>query len=305
MTRRLLALLARNFRPLALLAAGTGLAAALWAERGGISAFPWRLSWPLFVGAVLIFGVTPLFGASAFWLLVRATTGRSGFGASVHVWMRGFVSRYVPLGALTLAVRIRARDRLGASRAQVLSATAYEQVAAIVAGAAAATLALSVSGERPPTWVFALLACVIATTAVVFALALRLRSFPSPVRLSPRAFALAALANCVGWAVAGAGAWILVAAVSPSSPPLSFMTGAYALAWLTGFVVPFAPSGLGVREATFAAILAPQFGAGPATALAVMLRFANLVGDLLVVTAVEACALATARQPGRATLSIS
>jgi uncharacterized membrane protein YbhN (UPF0104 family) len=74
---------------------------------------------------------------------------------------------------------------------------------------------------------------------------------------------------------------------------------------LTGFVVPFAPSGLDVREATFAGILAPQFGFGPATAIALMLRFANIVGDLLVVATVEACALAVLRPPERATVSIS
>jgi uncharacterized membrane protein YbhN (UPF0104 family) len=111
--------------------------------------------------------------------------------------------------------------------------------------------------------------------------------------------------NCVGWIVAGAAAWILVDAVSPSTPELAFLTGAYALAWLTGFVVPFAPSGLGVREATLAGLLAPQFGLGPATTIAVALRFSNIVGDLLVVAAVEACVVVASQPLKRATLPIS
>jgi hypothetical protein len=295
----------KYFRPLAVLAAGTGLIIALWHERAGITAFPWQVSWTPFVAAVFIFAATPVFGAIAFWLLLRDLNGKTAFAPSLHVWMRGFVSRYVPPGALTVAVRLRARDRLRASRGQVLSATAYEQVVAAVAGAIAATVALGLSGQGPPAWTFALLGGLIGVAAIVSGLALRLRRVRWPVPSTPRTFALAVLVDCSGWLVAGTAAWILVAAVSPASPAFAFMIGAYALAWLTGFVVPFAPSGLGVREATFAAILAPEFGLGPAAAIAVMLRFANIVGDLLIVGAVELCAMAAIRQPARATLSIS
>jgi uncharacterized membrane protein YbhN (UPF0104 family) len=52
--------------------------------------------------------------------------------------------------------------------------------------------------------------------------------------------------------------------------------------------VPFAPSGLGVREATLIALLAPSLGVGPATALTVGLRLANVAGDFLAIGMIEA-----------------
>src|SRR4029077_19366023 len=95
----------------------------------------------------------------------------------------------------------------------------------------------------------------------------------------------AALTACVGWSTAGTAVWLLLHAILPAAPSLSFATGAYALSWLTGFLLPFAPSGLGAREATLIALLAPSFGIGPAALVAVVIRFANIVGDLLAVAA--------------------
>ena len=54
-----------------------------------------------------------------------------------------------------------------------------------------------------------------------------------------------------------------------ADPGFSYLLGAYTFAWLAGFVVPFAPSGLGVREATLIALVAPVVGVAPATALTV------------------------------------
>jgi uncharacterized membrane protein YbhN (UPF0104 family) len=98
------------------------------------------------------------------------------------------------------------------------------------------------------------------------------------------------------WLPAGAAAWVLTDGLSPSSADVRFVTGAYALAWLVGFVVVFAPSGLGVREATLVALLAPRFGIGPATVLALMLRFANVLGDLAAAGMTEAVALLETRR---------
>ena len=104
----------------------------------------------------------------------------------------------------------------------------------------------------------------------------------------------AASSLCVcGWLVAGAAAWVFVVSLTAGPTPLSlFLLAAYTFAWLVGFVVPFAPSGLGVREATLIALLAPELGVAPATALTVGLRLANVAGDFLAIGAVEAARLA-------------
>ena len=53
------------------------------------------------------------------------------------------------------------------------------------------------------------------------------------------------------------------------TPAFAFLLGAYTFAWLVGFVVPFAPSGLGVGEATLERPARASAGGGPATALTV------------------------------------
>jgi uncharacterized membrane protein YbhN (UPF0104 family) len=67
---------------------------------------------------------------------------------------------------------------------------------------------------------------------------------------------------------------------------------------MLGFVIVLAPSGLGVREATFVALLGPQVGVAAATLVAVTLRLANTIGDLLAFSVVEALTFASARRAG-------
>ena len=281
--------LARWFRPFALVTACCGLAFALWSERGGIAAFPWRLSSAPFALAVLAFSVGPFFGATSFWLITRKITGTTRFGPSTRLWMRSFVARYVPSGALTIAVRVDGRQAIGASAKQVFSATIYEQGAAAIGGAATAIAALTLARGHPPIAPALILAWITAVVALMPSAAGRLRrlsflrGLPQSEKFPRMAVGLGGLACFGGWLFTGTAAWILVNALSPKPEGLFFVIGAYAFSWLLGFVIVFAPSGLGVREATFVALLAPSLGAGPATAIALILRFANTLGDLVAV----------------------
>jgi uncharacterized membrane protein YbhN (UPF0104 family) len=190
-------------------------------------------------------------------------------------------------------VRLVERDRLGATRGQVLSATAFEQLAGAAGAAAVSLAAVAASGGRPP------LAVVVVTTAV---LALAAVGGPAATRWGRlavvRARALvAAVVVCVcGWLVAGAATWVFVEGLTAGpAPSFPFVLGAYAFAWLVGVLVFFAPSGLGLREATLIALLAPILGGGAAIALALGLRLANFAGDFLAIGAVETARLVTRR----------
>lgn len=271
---RLLKVLDRWFRPLAFVAALSGLGVALYAERGGIAAYPWRLSWPAFAGAVLLFATAPLAGAAVFWIVLQGMTGRTPFASSARVWMRGFIARYVPSGALTMAVRLRARNRLRATVKEIWRATLAEQLVAAVGGAAASTAAFGLAGDGIPLAAPLLLACGLGAAILV----VRRR----------RALLSATAVACGSWVATGPAAWLIVTAMTPHAPSALSMTGAYAFAWLLGFVVVFAPSGLGVREATLIALLSPDLGIAAATLVAVTLRLASTLGDLLALFVVEA-----------------
>jgi uncharacterized membrane protein YbhN (UPF0104 family) len=56
-------------------------------------------------------------------------------------------------------------------------------------------------------------------------------------------------------------------------------TGAYALAWVVGFVVVIAPAGVGAREGMLVVALAPAMSASAATAVALVSRLVMTAGD--------------------------
>ena len=200
---RLLRTLDRVFRPLALLGAVGGLGAALYAERGGIAAYPWRLSWPAFVGAVLLFALGPLAGAAVFRILLHDLTGETPIAASTRVWMRAFLARYVPSGALTMAVRLRGRGQLHATARQIWRASLVEQLVSAVGGAATATAGLVVAREHVP-----LAAPLLLGGGLLVAVVLAHRR---------RAVALASVVTCCAWVTTGAAASVTGTSVVPTS----------------------------------------------------------------------------------------
>lgn len=263
-----------------------------------IHSFDWRLSWAPFVLTVFLFAIGPLVGGVSFWVLLRDLAPGARLGPSLWVWERSFAARYIPSGALTVAVRLVERERLGATRGQMLSATGFEQLVAVAGAAAVSLAAFSVSGRRPPVVTLVVLLVVLVLAGAARPVAgwwERRRSSALAVVGTPAL--VGALALCVfGWLVAGLAAWVFVEGLtSGPAPAFAYLLGAYTFAWLVGFVVPFAPSGLGVREATLVALLAPVLGAGPATALTVGLRLANVAGDFVAIGLVEGARVAARR----------
>lgn len=68
-----------------------------------------------------------------------------------------------------------------------------------------------------------------------------------------------------------------------SSLSTVFIIGVYALAYTAGFVVPFAPAGLGIREAILVLALSPSLGTETAIVLAGVNRVLYLLAELLMV----------------------
>jgi len=99
--------------------------------------------------------------------------------------------------------------------------------------------------------------------------------------------------------VGGGISLVLVAmAVAPEnflSQPLFFF-GAFALAWIIGFITPGAPSGIGVREAVLLYLLQPVVGGAEAALTATFLRLVTICGDLLFWLMAEKYAVLAARK---------
>jgi hypothetical protein len=100
----------------------------------------------------------------------------------------------------------------------------------------------------------------------------------------------------VGWVLLGLCVSLGVAAVAPGDPgwhpaePFAADVGAMALAYVSGFFVLVAPGGLGVRELLLEATLGPRFSAdlgaevaaGLAVVIALVLRFAWTLAEVVV-----------------------
>jgi len=69
--------------------------------------------------------------------------------------------------------------------------------------------------------------------------------------------------------------------VSRIASHISFVYVGYTLAWVTGYLVPGAPGGLGVREVVLLLVFSPQYGEATVMAAAVILRMVTVIGDVI------------------------
>jgi hypothetical protein len=287
----------RWFHWIALAGVVVGLALAVRSQWDAIVELDWEGSWPILLGSAALFAVAPLAQASTSWIILRLLGAQAPFGEAMRIWANAYVLRYAPSGALAIVVRIRGRERLAATRDQVYVATAYEQLAAIVAGAIVSIVCFLAAGLEPHWLTF-----VIGLPALAVAIALRpgffggllhrlleRRGLDVPRILRGRELTIAIGVNAAGWLATGAGVFVLVDGMeSTKDAGFLWLTAVYALAWLVGFVVPALPGGLGARDGMLVALLATRFGAGVGSVLAITVRLANTLGEFVAIGLVEA-----------------
>lgn len=287
----------RWFPWLATLAVGVGIVIALRSQWPAISTIDWSSSWRYIAVGALCFSAAPLAQALSFWLVLRLLGARAPLGDALRIWSWSYVLRYAPSGALAVVYRVREKERLRATRDQVLAAEAYEHLGALTAGAAASLLGFAALLAPPPVIGLAVAVPVLAlAVAVRPAFAGRLvQRWLRRVRvdaplLRGRHLALVAALNLIAWVGTGVGFLVLANGLSEvRSPGLAWAVATYAIGYLVGFVVPFLPGGLGAREGTLVALLGARYGLGIATALSLVLRLAVTLGELLAITILTLC----------------
>jgi dolichol-phosphate mannosyltransferase len=288
-----------SLRPL--LAAGmvATVAFAVYLRRDDLASFDWSIDPAALVGAVALLAVPGLVQAATFVVALRRVGGHGPWREALKVWARSWLLRYEPSGAVGFAYRVSARERLGATTPQVLTATAYEQLAAMAGGALAAPIGFAVAGLAPPA-----VAVVAAGGAALLLVALRpawlggwarrrleARGIEAAAPLRGRTVAALVAVHAAGWTATALGLGLVADGVGAGGAPVGVLLGAAALSWLAGVLVPLAPGGLGVRDAALAIGVAPALGAAAATSLTVALRVLGFAGEVLAYVVVEAAAL--------------
>jgi dolichol-phosphate mannosyltransferase len=298
--------ISRRLRPLLAVSAVVGLAWAGWSQREAMASFDWSIDHGLLALAVALLAVAPLLQGLTFVLGLRRIGAGGPAGALWRVWARSFLLRYEPSGVVGFAYRVTARERVGASTAQVVTVTGYEQLAVVVAGAAAAMAGFLGAGVDPPLLAIVLFAAALATAVAARPAfvggwlhdRLKARGIETAGPLRGRTLALMVALDAAGWVATGLGAWALARALGATAGLDAFLLlGAFALSWLLGVLVPLAPGGLGLREGSLILSLAAAIGAGPATALALALRLVSFAGELVAIAVAELAALGLPRRP--------
>ena len=287
----------RCFPWIALVAVSAGIAVAVRSQWPAISTIDWGSSWRYLALGAMCFSAAPLAQALSFWLVLRLLGARAPLGNALRIWSWSYVLRYAPSGAVAVVYRVREKERLCATRDQVLAAEAYEHLGALTAGAAACLFGFAALLAPPPVIGLAVAVPVLAlAVAVRPAFAGRLvqrllrRARVEAPLLRGRHLALVSAVNLVAWVGTGMGFLVLANGLSEvRSPGLAWAIATYAIGYLVGFVVPFLPGGLGAREGTLVTVLGARYGLGIATALSLALRLAVTLGELLAITILTVC----------------
>ena len=235
------------------------------------------------------------------WVWILAAYGiRLSYRIALQAEMLSMLAKYVPGGVWTPAARVVALRRLGIGETPVILATVLlEAGLSALAGVGVFVVGLAfVDGADAPLLplaAFGLLLCVLLYPPVFRAVASKLlRPFgaASLEALSPRtALKLLAFYACT-WPLGGLALFFLIRSVGgdPAVSSIPFLGGASAVGAIVAVLVIFAPSGLGVREASVYGLLLAVAVQGVALGTIVLNRLAItvveaallLVGALLV-----------------------
>jgi uncharacterized membrane protein YbhN (UPF0104 family) len=225
------------------------------------------------------------------WRSLLAATGDvPPLRASARIYYHGQLGKYVPgsVWAVVAQAELGKAHRLSRARSAVVALGALAVLLVVGGTVAAVGLAAASPGSLSTYWwaVAVVPVGVIGLLPPVFnrlvALALRLlRRGEDPVRVAGPG-----LARSAGWALAmwllfGLHAAVLVHDLDPVSPGRSLVlsTGAFALAWVVGFLIAVAPAGTGPREAALVLALSPVLPPADALLVALVSRVLMVAAD--------------------------
>ncbi|MCL4465758.1 MAG: lysylphosphatidylglycerol synthase domain-containing protein [Chloroflexi bacterium] len=261
--RRLLLVARRSIGLLAVLALALG-AAAVWRGVDDFAAYGLVLDIGYLALSIFTLLLAFAMGALGWWLILRALGGQLDLGSAIRVWLVSQLGKYLPGGVVWyVAGRSLLAEELGLAPVLGAVSMAVEFLLQVAGAACFAVWMLSWGSVGSP---YLWLVIAGASGAVVFfprtlnsgvSLLLRLLGRPG-VRVQWRHHVGLMSYYLLQWWVIGTSFWLLVGAFVPQPLDTAFpLAGVYALACVAGYVVPLAPSGLGVREGVLVTLLHP------------------------------------------------
>lgn len=266
------------------------LVVSVWSNREELAAALTRLS----VGTVLLSTLAAcaaLVAQMLSWRALLAGTGPapSPWG-SARVFFHGQLGKYVPGSVWTVVAQAELGRAHRISRARSAVVALGSMAVMVVVGGAFAVVALAVGspGSLSTYWWAVAVVPVGAIglsppvfNRVVARLLTLLRRGDTSVRVSGRGLAGASAWSVVMWVLFGLHAALLVHDLHPGGGfgDVVVASGAFALAWVVGFLVVIAPAGAGPREAALVLALGGVLARPDALLVALVSRVVLVVAD--------------------------
>ncbi|MCG8016089.1 MAG: hypothetical protein JAY97_07725 [Candidatus Thiodiazotropha sp. 'RUGA'] len=143
------------------------------------------------------------------------------------------------------------------------------------------SLIIEIIGQLPGYLTHPLTLGLFAALIIALAVSLRktLQRYARQFMFSP----IAALVVSSLWICLGFSFWITLLPYASQDISFIYIVGLYALSYALGFAVPFAPAGIGVREALLVMGLLPYLDANTAIVLATINRLFYIISEILLV----------------------
>ncbi len=235
-----------------------------------LAGYPWQVGWlPLVLALGLLVGQMVVL-ATAWHRSLAAIGAPIPWRRAASVWLRAQIARYIPGGVWDVAGRVALSRELPMPTRAVPAAAMLEvglQVLSAGMLLLVTLLVFPIAQARHIALVtaVALLLALAALTPAVFQRAINLglrilRRRPLTMRLTYASLARLFLYYAGAHLLQGAAFVLFVRGLGPvtwSQAPR--LMGAYVGAWLVGYVIAFAPGGIGVREAALFLLLEQAF----------------------------------------------
>lgn len=253
-----------------------------------------------------LYGAALACGALAWALLLKGLEAALPPVSAVTIVLRSNLAKYLPGNVGHYLGRAALARSAGVPMATVLASLTVETVLTLVAGLLfAAACARGLLGHwlasgagRGALLAPALLAVLLAGAALAalhrYRSAHRLPRPGTPPFLPGAGPSVGALGlYTLSFASLGLAVTVVARGLMPlDAGGFPLLAGAFAVAWIAGFIVPGSPGGLGVREAVLVAELDPVLGGGAALTLAVLFRLVTVAGDAVAFAAGTASRIA-------------
>lgn len=253
-----------------------------------LATLPWYIAVASFA-----FAVVYVFFTMWSWRVILADLGSSlNWNISTQLFGISQIGKYIPGGVWNIVAAAEiGRDHDIPARRSVTAMTVAVLISLLSGTGIGVIAVLSTSvSMQVPTWLIVLLLAILVALLMppvlnrLIGFGFKLLKRPSPERqMTFKGLGLGTLLAIIAWGIAGMQIWLLACGfgMRPSASGMALSIGAYALAWVAGFLVVFVPAGTGVRESVLGLFFAGALASGGVLAVVLVSRIAMAFADLL------------------------